>query len=62
MVQCFQQTPNNSELRRALTGSLVLCYRDLPGRVNEGRTDLDSLDLLGVGPEGGGSSVYLDST
>ena len=62
MVQCFQQTPKNSELTRALTGSLVLCYWDLPGKVDEGRTHLDSLDLLGVGPEGGGSSVYLDST
>ena len=44
------------------TNRIVLCYWDLPGRVNEGRTDLDSLDFLGVGPEGGGRSVYLDST
>ena len=63
MVQCFQQTLKNSELRRVLTGSFVLCYWDLLGRVDEGRTMLETyLDSLGVGPEGGGSSVYLAST
>lgn len=67
MVQCFQQTPKNSELRRALTGIFVLCYWDVQRQVNEGRlpmleADLDWLDLLGVGREGGGSSVYLNST
>lgn len=42
----------------------MLCYWDVQGQVDEGRlpmleADLDWLDLLGVGPEGGGSSVYL---